>query len=584
MLHPLVITALYICWLSSHVDSALIDVDLSPEGYSYAVQTKIDAVNYTAIVDTGNFKTIYFNNSIEFNTELNNTIEVNVNGTTEKIDTLNICLALRADQSLIQYQAQYPAECMDSRTENSISTATSSANTSEATLLALENDKLHDWNETGGDVGMSYLPNVYECLSIQKDIANCTTSFMGLLLNASEDGSMVFGLDFRDNDNALFSITSEESSMQLGGIKSEYENSIDWSYQAISDIMYHRFFLQNLSFCGVKILQDYADNWPVLVDTSCTCLQLPGEVYDTFMNWFDNSKTVEDVQALPAFQFQMSTSAEPSQTFYIPLSSLIVNALAFEGEEGAPNITVAGFSEAQKLCVLRGDDIDTNNGYANPAQIQVIIGTLALRSIYFAADFTLGTVGLANKLSDVEISSFESGPSDSFTGVCSAVTTCFPSQKYVQSSNTCVDPSCSKYFFTYLDADTHDCKYERGPLLGGLIFLILIALMEVYVYLVIQSSVSELHLNRRTTPNDERGAYQRVSLGEPDIVTKNVGEFLSRAVDAVILSCHSFCCCFRCSPIVPLDNEPPADHAAAEGRRRDEVAGENPRAQEVYNV
>jgi hypothetical protein len=474
----------------------LIQADVSQLGYSYTVQTTIDAVDYATIVDTGSYVIVYYNNSIQRNTELNATILVN--GT--EVPTIEKCWVIQSDQTIIQWQAQYPERCVNNYTSNSVGTASAGANTTRATLLAIENDKLHDWSSSTGDIGLSYKANCFE------GSANCTTSFQDMLLSASGDDSMVFGLDFLDSDTG--------SSMQLGGVKPEYKDNMEWTSQCTSTPQYHQFFLQDLYFCGINILGNYSNTWPVIIDTSCTCLELPAEIYDYFGSWLNSSHTVEELLTMPSFSFGISAS-DGTGTFHVPLSSLLVNASVFATESGAPNITIAGEDTDQRLCVLRGPSIITKTSFDSP---NIVLGTLALQSIYFAADFSVGSVGLASKLTSSEVGRFQNAPSDAtLTGVCSAVTPCIGNQAYTIHSNSCKEPNCNSYFFVTMDPDTHECIFERGPLIGGLVFVIIIALMEVIAYLVVQHSVTELHLSRRAAPNVERGAYQRLSLGEPDI-------------------------------------------------------------------
>jgi hypothetical protein len=339
--------------------------------------------------------------------------------------------------------------------------------------------------------------------------------------------------------------------MQLGGIDSQYTDSIVWMQQATQSPSYHNFFLNDLTFCGTQILGNYSTNWNVLVDTGSVCLTLPGDIYDTFANWFTGNETViEDVNALPAFSFTVGQGSDAA-TIYVPLADLLIEMDAIMNETGAPYVFVRdaeGDVQSMRLCVLRGQDITYSSAgetsYYSDAP-DIVLGALALQSMYFAADYTQYTVGLANKLSDSYIDGFSAGK---WQG-CAAVRNCTGDQSYVRSTNTCKNPQCSRYFFTVLNTDTMKCEPNRSNMIGGLIFIILIALAETVSYFVSQYSAHAVLSAGRTATIDP--------------VTKFVGAKLSVLVDLVVVYLLGWAP--RPNLVRPMAGAPPG-HGGTAGR------------------
>jgi hypothetical protein len=148
------------------------------------------------------------------------------------------------------------------------------------------------------------------------------------------------------------------------------------------------------------------------------------------------------------------------------------------------NLLFAGVINSYRLCVLSGGSIKNGEGdaYNNPAPL-IVFGSQVLKSMYFTADFVTHTVGIANKLSASEVGGFSS-----ITQGCKAVVTCIGEQTYKSQTNSCKDPKCEKYFFVETDPATMTCVYKTSDLVGGLVFVLLIALCEVVSYFVVQHS------------------------------------------------------------------------------------------------
>jgi hypothetical protein len=370
--------------------------------------------------------------------------------------------------------------------------------------LFIKNPTLHDYWLENGVIGLSYSD------------ANIT-AFQSLLANVSDGASnQTFGLDFRNSGSPIASVEQGQSSMQLGGVKATYEERIRWSQQAQSQLSKHLFFLENLQFCGVQLLGNYSTNWEVLIDTGSSCLTLPGEIYDSLTVWFSNSTIVTSYDRLPALSFNVIGANE---TLFIPLANLILptNAIS-SSEKGAPY--VQSVTSKNRLCLIRGGNIRTTNGkYNNPPQ-QVVFGSLVLQSIYFAADFSTGGVGLANKLYPSEVT-FYSNPNNPS---CQRPLNCTGTQMYRPFKNKCKQPKCSKYFFMELDSSNGVCVYSQSAIGFGLFFIVLIVLLEVFSFFIYQYSSHTIWEGRRATGE---------TLIKIDALTLLIGKYLSMVADLI---------------------------------------------------
>lgn len=375
--------------------------------------------------------------------------------------------------------------------------------------LDVANPYLHQWLNGSGAMGLSYCT-----LS-----GNCPYTPFQELLGASTEDSVVnqtFGLDFRNPNSNISSISSNISSIQLGGAKPEFNESLNWLSQPTpSTVVYHQFFLKDLQFCGTALLANISRNWPVLIDTGSSCLTLPEEIYDHIAGWFGNDTEVSSLQQLPALRFQMNLAVGmAAQDLFIPLATLIVNANAIVSEEGAPFVKVLGSSERLRVCVLKGSAIGNPYNYPAPT---IVFGSLVLQSMYFAADFTTASVGLTNKLSADETLFY----SDDSNPSCAAPRQCVGDQTYTPSKNACKEPNCKEYFFMDLDAVEHKCIYRSTPYYFGIIFISIIAAAEVASYFLTQYTAYGLLDPRR----------QQAKLYNIGYFTIIIGRGLSYCVD-----------------------------------------------------
>lgn len=385
------------------------------------------------------------------------------------------CLYLTVDGTAARYVDITSTGCRPSTNTSSIGTAQANVTVYDSDYLSLQNGMLHDWlNTSSGDLGLSY-----NCA----DTACSDTSFQSILADAGSGAlNQTFGLDFRDPNSTLPSLSGTASSMQMGGVSSAY--TLYWQQQPTTVPAYHQIYIQQLGFCGAQILGNYSTNWQVLVDTGAACLTLPGEIYDNFAAWFSNS-TVDSWADLPAFSFQVFGADD--QLLYLPLAALILADDAILTEPGAPEVTSVQQGSA-RLCVLRGTNIENSFGdYTSPTP-QVIFGSMALRPFYFAADFSNVSLALGSKLSASEVLYYanDSNPS------CAAASACVGQQTYDPSSNTCNAPRCRRYFFQNVDPSGTECEYKYSAMVFGIVFISLIAAMETASYFIMQYTAHSL--------------------------------------------------------------------------------------------
>lgn len=345
-------------------------------------------------------------------------------------------------------------------------------------------------------MGLSYTTN-NEQTTFQKLVNQST---------ASKSLSLIFGLDFRSSDDSgsdkyIDGLTT--STMEMGDVKKEFVDSIKWTYTPSSSTL-HQFFLEGFHFCDNAVSGNYSMNWRVVVDTGASCLELPSEFYDSFESWFDNSTVFNDKDDLPAFSFNMSVDG--SDRYYIPLGDLLVTASSIDQELGAPYVQIANQKERMRVCVLRGSHIEKSKKQFFSTPPVITFGSLVMQSLYFSGDYASHRVGIANKLSDEYRRRLDGNNQEG----CYSRTVCKEDQIFVPSDNYCRDFSCNKYFFVQSGGDTNACQYNTSNLIGGLVFVLLIALLEIVSFFALQ------HSGRIVVPNND----SRLVGTDIDILTK----------------------------------------------------------------
>eukprot|EP01031_Cornospumella_fuschlensis_P038967 gene38966-47406_t len=341
-----------------------VNVGIKAVGYNYAVDVVVNSSSVLSIIDTGNNAFTIRNTSFVLPSNFRQL-------------PFDFCLYLTIDGTIAQYVEFNVTNCPVRIANASIAGASADVFIRYGEYLGLSNSQLHQWYLTAANIGLNYC-NPGSCSGL--------SSFQEILANAatSSQNASVFGLDFQD--------PSGNSSMQLAGIKEEYEDTMQWYESSTRNPSFHQIVISEFSMCGAPLLGNYSSTWEVLVDTGSVCLTLPAEIYDNFVSWFDNTTVVDSYDDLPAFSFTVFGSA--GTRLYLPLSALVVNDTAIENETGAPLVysTTQGSS---RLCVLRGSEIINTFGDYSVPPPQISVGSLALRPFYFATDFSTFTTGLA---------------------------------------------------------------------------------------------------------------------------------------------------------------------------------------------
>lgn len=436
------------------------------------------------------------------------------------------CLMLSEDFTYIFFENSASflsaSDCDSTSSKVYLANAQAVVNYTIVNTLSIQNNQLHPWEYANGDIGLGYCPN---CL--------VPTSFQTLLMNSSYVNSsyqysysqpsllsnnsiltsnLIFGLDFNPSDS--------NSSMQLGYIKDEYKNNITWIPQAVEYPVYHQLWLYNIEFCNSSLMSNYSNNWQAIVDTGSVCLSLPGEAYDTLMSWFTNTSLPSySEQDLPSISFSLSSNEYNS--FVIPFSTLLINPNDIGNstlEQGAPEVVINNV--LKKICILKSNYIVNANGYQSPI---ITLGTLALHSMYFAADFATNSVALVSKYP------FQS----SFNllnqvSMCKPKASCFGEQTFNPQTNSCTPPSCSSYFFTALDESSQTCVYTSTPFGFGVFFVVIITVMEFLSYFTLQYSAKKSLESQTLWESSE---YAR---GRIDIVTSFIGMCSTFIIDLIL--------------------------------------------------
>ena len=197
----------------------------------------------------------------------------------------------------------------------------------------------------------------------------------------------------------------------------------------------------------------------VVVDTGGSCLTLPSEIFDDLKSWWkplsiQNIQST-DLQSLPALKFTLAdvytSNDNANDELIIYLSNLVVNKSEIPSElnQGGGLLLSSSTDSTLAVCVLRGASV-----YGTDDQMRIphiSLGSLVLRSLYFAADYSSGGVGLANKYDKFMYADANIG----LCPYCKSQVQCVGQQALDDYSNSCVDPACSSYFFAKMDESTH---------------------------------------------------------------------------------------------------------------------------------
>ena len=485
-------------------DGRVLSVNLTSYAFNYLMPVRLsDNKVRSVVLDTGNAQLTIVNYALKID-----------NKTTRAIAD-QPCLMLTEDYQGIQFwrSVRQSASCSGYRGPVSISSARATVNFTVANNVTVDNPKLHPWTDprhVAGDMGLAYV-NI-----LMGPSAPSSSAFRQILANETGNTtlySQIFGLDLRAKNDSR----GVAGDMQMGGTKAKYSDKLAWAQQATDNPIYHEAFLSDLSVCGVSLLGRLGSSWPMLVDTGFVCVGLPGAIYDTLLAWL-NLADIPNTKSLPALSFRVDGgggSGSGSNVMYIPLASLLLKEAYLNATvAGAPAIRVG--SVPYRLCILRGDEVN------NAPAPRITLGTLALHSLYFAADFSAHRVGLASKLD----------PGDELDHLykdhdrCLKPVACIGAQTFVVETNSCRSPPCSSYFFSYLDIDSQTCQYQPNALGAGMFFVVSIAVFEVVAFFVSQFSALEiLHARERHS----------LAISKVDPVTRYVGRYMTAALDFLLL-------------------------------------------------
>jgi len=280
-----------------------------------------------------------------------------------------------------------------------------------------------------------------------------------------------------------------------------------WQRQPVANPSAHEAMVDDMTMCGIELYSNWTSSWPVLFDSSASCLSLPVEVYEVFVTWLDASSLVnydnDGVLIAPTLTFNLAGNATKLR---IRLSDLLVDEGAI-GDETAP----PALPDGSRLCVLNSGSHVQYNDARNYGWPAIVVGSMAMQSLYFVADFDTQRLGLASK------GNFPSDSDVLSNGGCAVVATCTGQEKWDRTTNKCMAPPCKDYFFVDRDEDTMECVWRSGAMGVGLFAVIAVLLAETTTYFVRGFTGSKITGNR------------------VDPLTYHAGKVLSRLVDQAVV-------------------------------------------------
>jgi len=282
------------------------------------------------------------------------------------------------------------------------------------------------------------------------------------------------------NPRLVFSRQPMKSSIFPSLTWSEPTTSLDSSSAAAGQafLMYH------VSVCGINLLQAVSSNWLAVLVTPSPCLILPPFLFDRLMSRIPAHCPFKigepahgqlcrpgaprgPVDTLPALSFRLSES--DAEDKLLPLGRLVVK------DDGAE----------EQLCISRFDRIDhtidpLQSPYAADMTHSFIgLGSLAMAAMEIAVDLRSHRVGVATR-----------HPIRSTNEYCTASITCpSPMQTYLAASNTCLDPSCSKYMLMTLDDSTKTCVWAHGVSFLFVLALVVLACLDIFAHRLYRSAM-----------------------------------------------------------------------------------------------
>lgn len=502
------------------------NVPLSPAGNNYYAPLKINDQTYRVIIDSGNSASLYVTYPSQTSLIYNLS------------DAGPPCFSLQEDGFYLNFlnlSKNKSYTCPNDFGRIKMSGAEASGNYSVFLKFKSQNPSLNNWTAANGDIGLAYCgrgtnckPSIFQNLLLNETTSLTeyelfgNTSYIAPVFNSSEP--LVVGLDFQGSNGGL---------MQMGEIDPLYQDKLVWAPIQTSTPLYQQFEIQNLNICNINLFANWSYTWPAIIDTGSSCLSLPAEMFDSFVDWYNNS-AVASADQLPAFSFSMADVTSPSQermnNFFVPLGSLLLPNSTHIGPTGGPSVTVGGVQYS--LCVIRGSSISTGNVDGTLSSGFITLGAMVLKSIYFTADYASGHVGFASKLIDIQQQFFASSASYL---QCYPRASCIGQQKYVYNYNKCITPSCSHYFFTTVDTSTQTCKYSNGALGVGFAFIGIILLIEISAFFIMQSTTYDFILSEDDGGDPTHQQQKSQQLKKIDFISRIIGKGLCYIVDGFII-------------------------------------------------
>jgi len=277
----------------------------------------------------------------------------------------------------------------------------------------------------------------------------------------------------------------EHSSITFNHIKSHYRNNIIWSETWQDNGGTPEFMMYHMEICGADVMGNTSSHWKAVIDTSGPCLTLPTLLYDRVMaqiqlsdprciNSSDQGDTcvVPTSTSLPDLTFTLSDIGDPMpQRLTLSLADLVLDV-----QLDAPSSTitsrlcirrqVSAFEKDIKPKLLTDPRWDTHWYMNSPP---VLLGSMALKSLYTVVDVKSSKVGFSNKR--------PAAAPTSHAG-CKPRASCIGSQKYWAAGNLCEDPVCSSYLFMSLDDQRKECRCRGTFIVTICVVIATLAIMD----------------------------------------------------------------------------------------------------------
>jgi hypothetical protein len=517
-----------------------LEVNLTHIGFNYAIPFNIASVeNLPMIADTGNNEFMVYDRGYQYDAATNKISSPDV-GFPINPPKPNLflpipgqkmsCLFLYEDGFDVQFYNKFSVpssnncegawgnvQIIGNQIDSTIPPIREQAilvNTSFSITSKFVGGALHNWTKSNGNIGLGYDAGL--------------TKFQKLLNETTRGTNMTFGLDFNDPDSNM------KSTMQFGQVKAEYRNKLQWARQGLMNPAYHFIQIKNLGICNADVnmfgKSNGLNSFQVLVDTGQVCLRLPAEIYTSVVSWLADS--YDKVENLPSISFQVDgglgewESSKPSKydLMYIPLENLLVDENVMEGvakADGAPSLTVG--NKVMKLCLLNSKPMFTadDQKYMNNPAPSIVFGSLALRSLYFAAEFNDKSVALASTLTAGEVDNLYAHSQ------CKAPLVCVGQEVFNSMTNACKEPVCD-YFFSYLDQDTKTCVNRLDLYNAGIVIIFICVFFEVTSFFIMQYSAIQLMGIESSNFRFTRPMNTKI-----DPFTYYMGKYLSLLVDTL---------------------------------------------------